>query len=403
VFNFDMRRVAASKKAAAKKRSAASQAAAAAVEAELATARAFETPRARAVGVALLLVSQTGLFVLCCQSNSARASAWTLVWSLVLIFQHGWVLAPGRVGTATARALTYACSLLVVTLPHLPVCKSGLGRATGAAQGAASMLTVMRAFQTLHRIEEGDPKWKKANGRWRRFYQGCGLSWHDLDEGRARALAPGAECSAHTQAVLYRLLSYLVLMVVPAAAISWLPTPHAILSLHMLSRCLLMCGTLVAAFNVFDSAYLCLMSAVNGIAVTSIMKGTFWSAKTVGDIWLGWNLPVQRLLSRGVYLPLRKRGVSRSLSRFAVFFISGMGHVYPCVVCGLTHTQITFMMLFFVAQVALITFENAVGLRSGVWCIGIEILLSPLFVLPVMMFTDPALVGLQLQLTTFTV
>ena len=391
-----MKKRAAAAKAAAKKRRAA---AAEAAGVDLATARAFETPRARAVGVALLLVSQTGLFVLCCQDNSVGDSALTLIWSFVLVFQHGWVLAPGLFGATTARILTYVCSMLVVVLPHLPVCKSGLGRATGAAQGAASMLTVMRAFQTLHRIEEGDQKWAKAHGRWRRFYQGCGLSWHDLDEGRARALKPGTERSEHSQTALYRLVSYFVLMAMPAAVISWLPPPRAILSFHMLLRCMLMSGALVAAFNVFDSAYLWLMSAVNGIAVKSIMKGTFWSAKTVGDIWLGWNLPVQRLLGRGIYAPLRERAVPRAAARFVVFFISGVGHVYPCVVCGLTFTQISFMMLFFVAQVALIAFETALGLRSGVWCIGIEILLSPLFVLPVMMFTDPKLVGLQLQLT----
>eukprot|EP00946_MAST-07B_sp_MAST-7B-sp1_P003912 g3912.t1 len=390
-----MRRAAASKKA-AKKRAAASEASNAAHKAEVDVARLFETPRARAVGVALLLVSQTGLFVLCCQDNTLLDSVSTLIWSFVLVFQHGWVLAPGRFSAATARSLTYICSLFVVALPHLPVCKIGLGRATGAAQGAASLLTVMRAFQTLHKIEARDSKWERTNGRWRRFYQGCGLSWHDLDEGRARALQ-GPAMAEHTSMVFYRLLLYTALMVIPAVLISWLPAPGSILSALMLVRCLLMSGALVAAFNVFDSAYLFLMSSVNGIAVTSIMKGTFWSAETVTDIWLGWNLPVQRLLSRGVYMPLRKRGVPRALARFAVFLVSGAGHVYPCVVCGLTRTQTTFMMLFFLVQAPVIAFESALGVRSRVWCIGIEVFLSPLFVLPVMMFTDPALVSLQGQ------
>ena len=158
------------------------------------------------------------------------------------------MLAPGRFSAATARSLTYICSLFVVALPHLPVCKIGLGRATGAAQGAASLLTVMRAFQTLHKIEARDSKWERTNGRWRRFYQGCGLSWHDLDEGRARALQ-GPAMAEHTSMVFYRLLLYTALMVIPAVLISWLPAPGSILSALMLVRCLLMSGALVAAFN----------------------------------------------------------------------------------------------------------------------------------------------------------
>lgn len=370
-------------------------------EGDLAVSKLFETSAARATAVSLLLFSQLGLFVLCCQTNSVSSSSATLVWSFVLIFQHGWVLAPGT-DPARARKLTYICSFFIATLPHLPVCKEGLGRATGAAQGAASMLTIMRAFQTLHRIEEGHGSWKKANGRWRRFFQGCGLSWHDLDQGRARALAQH-ERAQHAWNLFYRLMIYISLLAAPAAVISHLPVPKAILSAQMLLRCLLMAGALVASFNVFDTAYLCLMSVVNGIAVKSIMKGGFWSAKTVSEIWLGWNLPVQRLLSRGVYLPLRKRGIPRTAARFAVFLISGAGHVYPCVVCGLKYTEIAFMMSFFVAQVLLIALENALGLRSGFWAIGIEILLSPLFVCPVMMFTDPSLVSLQHQLGFFTI
>ena len=51
-------------------------------------------------------------------------------------------------------------------------------------------------------------------------------------------------------------------------------------------------------------------------------------------------------------------------------------------------------LLFFVVQVILVTLESVLGFKSRVWCIGIEILLSPLFVMPVMFFTDPAVMHL---------
>ena len=53
------------------------------------------------------------------------------------------------------------------------------------------------------------------------------------------------------------------------------------------------------------------------------------------------------------------------------------------------------MLLFFVVQVVLVTFESVFKLRSGVWCIGIEVVLSPLFVMPVLFFTDPAVMMME--------
>ena len=108
----------------------------------------------------------------------------------------------------------------------------------------------------------------------------------------------------------------------------------------------------------------------------------------------GMESSLQRLLGSGVYLPLRKVGISRPVTRLLVFVVSGMGHVYPCYVAGLSLHLISFMMIFFIVQVLLVSFEDVVGIRSGVWCIGIEIVLSPLFVMPVLFFTDPALIGM---------
>ena len=252
-------------------------AAAAAAEADLDVGKRFETPQAAAFAVALILGAQGALFVLMAQTSSWTESAPSLIWVLVLLVQHGLVLAPG-VSPKTARYGTYLCSIFVAALPHLPICRRGAGRATGAAQGAASMLAICRAFETLHRIEAGSPAWEKANGRWRRVYQGTSLAWHDLDAGRARLLPDGRDRSEHTAMLKRRLAQHLALLAVPCGVITYvLPPPPTMFSASMVLRCAFMDGALVVAFNVFDTAYLFLQSAVNGIAVTSIMDGGFWS------------------------------------------------------------------------------------------------------------------------------
>ena len=363
---------------------------------DLDVASLFETTTAIIVAISLVYGAAAGLFILMLSDPNVETieALPSLMWITILGFQMGYVLAPNQLSPSNARLFTYFNCIALLCLPHLNVCKRGLGKATGASQGAASILTVTRAFQLLHRIEENNPLWVASWGRWRRFYQGCGLSWHDLDYGQATALNNQKERSQHTSSLLQQLIQIIVLMVVPCFIIGQLPAPSSIFSTLMLLRCAFMAAAMICAFNVFDLTYRWLMSATNGIAVGSIMKGDFWSAETVSEIWLGWNLPVQRLLGNSVYLPLRKKGVPRSVAKLIVFLVSGLGHIYPCYVAGLSYTQISFMMLFFVAQVVLIMIESVLGIRSRIWSIGIEICLSPLFVMPVLFFTDPALIGM---------
>jgi hypothetical protein len=353
----------------------------------------FETISSAFTGIVLLYGAGLGLFYLMQldPNNSFHESCQSLPWTIILGFQMGIVLAPNSPFSPTViRLLTYINCVLLCSLPHLPVCKRGLGAATGAAQGAASILVTCRAFQLLHRIEENDPKWLKTWGRWRRFYQGCGLSWHDLDDTCTKVAAPG-----HSTKLFKELIKFVALLIIPCYLISEVMSPPtSIFSKSMMIRCFAMSGALVASFNVFDLAYCLLISLTHGVAVKSIMSDNFWDNRTVQEIWKGWNLPIQRLLGRGVYKPLRKLGIPRSLASLIVFVVSGVGHIYPCYCAGLSFVQIGFMMLFFVVQVILVTLESVLGFKSRVWCIGIEILLSPLFVMPVMFFTDPAVMHL---------
>ena len=359
---------------------------------DLIVAARFETPLAVGVGLLLLYGAGFGLFILMVSDPniSFLQALPSCLWTVVLGIQMGVVLSPGTISPTTARYLTYGTSILLLGLPHLPVCSRGTGRATGAAQGAASLLTVTRSFQILHNIEHGDPVWIKSWGRWRRFYQGCGLSWHDVDVGHVRL-----SDKVHTFMLLKRLTFMSLGLAVPCTCIAMLSPPSSMFSGLMALRCLFMCAAMVFAFNVFDLAYRFLISSTLGLDVNSIMSATFWKSETVSEIWLGWNLPVQRLLGGGVYKPLRKCGVSGNIARLVVFLISGLGHIYPCMVAGLNSTQILLMMSFFAFQVVLVSVEKIFGLRSRIWSIGIEICLSPLFVMPVLYFTDPALIGVE--------
>ena len=258
-------------------------------------ARRFESPASALTGLSLVFGAAFGLLYLMQldPANSLQESSQSLLWSLVLGVQMGVVLAPhSPFGPRLRRLITYLNCVLLVALPHLPVCRRGSGAVTGAAQGAASILVCCRAFQLLHRIEKLDTTWSTMNGRWRRFYTGCALSWHDVDVSCTQ-LAP----AHHRTQLLQDLLLYVVLLIAPCYTISILPPPLSTFSAWMGVRCLAMSGAMIAAFNVFDMLYSLILCTVHGVAVKSIMAGHFWESRTVKDIWKGWNLPYVSKLS----------------------------------------------------------------------------------------------------------
>ena len=98
--------------------------------------------------------------------------------------------------------------------------------------------------------------------------------------------------------------------------------------------------------------------------------------------WVGFKLGV----SWRVFVLFGRGGYSVLLFKMSVSWLT-----LHCCCIALESV----MLLFFVVQVVLVTFESVFKLRSGVWCIGIEVVLSPLFVMPVLFFTDPAVMMME--------
>ena len=415
---------------------------------QAATAALFETPAAAALALALVGGFCIGLVAVAAQAPGASVAEalLTSLWFVAITLQFTWVLAPWH-AAPFARRWTYATTLPIFLLPHLPICKRGAGKAVGAAQGAAALVLIVRSFSMLHRMEEeeeaeaaeaaeaaaegrekgggggagrggggssGAARWSSRWGRWRRVYQGMALGWHDVDEQCVRVLAPGAEHAAATRALAAELARIVVFMAGSASLMSVLPPPGAaataaggggggggVADAALAARIALGGCSTVAGFHLFDSAWRLLMCRVNRLSVDSILGGSLWRSESVRELWLAWNLPVQRLLLRGVYLPLRRRrrrhghAGGRVLAQLATFALSGCCHLWPCFCAGLAWEQLGCMLLFFLAQPALVAAEGALGLRGRVWAIGVELCLMPLFVLPVLKFTDPQMTMAQ--------
>jgi hypothetical protein len=411
---------------------------------QAAAAALFETPAAAALALALVGGFCIGLVVVAAHAPGATTAEalLTSLWFVAITLQFTWVLAPWH-AAAFARRWTFAMTLPIFLLPHLPICKRGAGKAVGAAQGAAALVLIVRSFSMLHRMEEeaaeeaeqveeaaegrkkngggagrgsggsngAAPQWSSRWGRWRRVYQGMALGWHDVDEQRVRALARGAEHAVATRTLAAELARSVAFMVGSASLMSVLPPPAAAAAAAaaaggggggggadaaLAARIVLGGCSTVAGFHLFDSAWRLLMCRVNRLSVDSIIGGSLWRSESVRELWLAWNLPVQRLLLRGVYLPLRRRhGVGRVPAKLATFALSGCCHLWPCFCAGLAWEQLGCMLLFFLAQPALVAVEGVLGLRGRVWAIGVELCLMPLFVLPVLKFTDP-----QMTMTT---
>jgi len=54
----------------------------------------------------------------------------------------------------------------------------------------------------------------------------------------------------------------------------------------------------------------------------------WWNAKSLGEYWRTWNLPVHNWFMRHMYTPLRRRGVDRTVAMLIVFLFSAFLHEY---------------------------------------------------------------------------
>ena len=363
------------------------------METEDPVAQRYETPTAATLGVTVFSLSFLGLFVAAAVAAESFWEFWgVLLWPACLLWMNLCVLVPSK-KILQRRICTGLGCVALFMLPQMDICKKGPGLIIGGAESAAAILVTSRALQLLSRLESSEKSEGSSGslwGRWRRFYHMACLSWHDVD--RVKVLE-SAEHKSHYCSVLYDLILAMLGLAICAMAVHFLPGVAVAIgwAACMLLVCSFGVGCVIFGFYTFDRAYLFLLSYFNQLGVQSIFGPGLWQSRTVRDFWRQWNLPVQRMLVQGVFRPLCKVGISADLSGFAVFVISGLGHAWPLLCVGARSKQVVMMMMFFVSQIIPMKLESLLRIESRPWVYAVEILMSPLFVLPLLQLGDPRL------------
>jgi len=375
-------------------------------------AERYESPTAMTLGLIVFSSSFLGLFVAAALASHSMLEflAAALLWPACLLWLNWCVLVPGRQGQRQRRRgeTVLGCVGLFLAPVCVEATRRGPGRIIGISESAAAILCSVRALQLLMRLEavedEADeaaaaaaaaccsqerspntPGRTPAWGRWRRFYQMACLSWHDMD--RVKALDTPREHRRHYQSTLKELLLAALGLAACALALHILPS-NAFASIGLGMVKLLICGfgagSVVFGFYTFDRGYLFLLSYFNKLSVHSIFGPGLWQSRTIKDFWRQWNLPVQRMLLKGVFVPLRNMGYSKGCCGFLVFLASGLGHAWPFWCVGAPSWQTAMMLLFFVTQVIPLQLESKLQIQGRAWVYTVEVLLSPLFVWPLL-------------------
>ena len=81
----------------------------------------------------------------------------------------------------------------------------------------------------------------------------------------------------------------------------------------------------VVMFVTLFDCYLTLLAELTRFADRAFF-GDWWNARTVGQYWRTWNLPVHKFLLRHVFNPLRRAGVGRNGALALVFAVSAALH-----------------------------------------------------------------------------
>ena len=158
------------------------------------TASEVEQRFAAHVPLAVVLVLLAGggaTFAAWPERLSDVEGAAVFLWCACLLFLNIFVLGPvtrftGVEDARLMRRLVTFCSFGLFLLPlAIPVCRRGQGKAAGAAQGGAALMTVTRAWQLVGLIEKArltgtDLEW----GLGHRMYFMSAWSWHDLERTR---------------------------------------------------------------------------------------------------------------------------------------------------------------------------------------------------------------------------
>ena len=104
--------------------------------------------------------------------------------------------------------------------------------------------------------------------------------------------------------------------------------PEWLQSVHIVGFMHLWLLYLFASFCL-DFSSLSNIAATGGMRTEPAFENPLLQSRCFAETWGDrWNLPVQLLLKRTIYIPARKNGIGRSLSAILTFFVSGLLHEY---------------------------------------------------------------------------
>ncbi|KGG51600.1 O-acyltransferase [Mitosporidium daphniae] len=117
-------------------------------------------------------------------------------------------------------------------------------------------------------------------------------------------------------------------------------------------------------FYAFFHSFLNCISEVIGFG-DRVFYLPWWNSCSIDEYWRLWNQPVHMWMKRHIYLPLRRRGISPSISVLAIFGLSGLLHE---IAIGIpTHVLQFWAFLVFLLQVPLIYTVKYILMKKPEW------------------------------------
>jgi hypothetical protein len=270
------------------------------------------------------------------------------------------------------------CVSTLALQPHMDICRRVPH--LGACHGAASCMVIIRAFE-FYTNQNAFKNWR----RWRRTVFISAWGWHDARD--AKYVGPGK-----WQPEFIRMAIWSSRMFACAAFLFfWGKPPYRTQPLvfnqdttwYFFVRWAVGFWLLLSWFNSMDSFARTLHLWADGHELRHISEDP-WGARTLKDFWgRRWNVPVQDLLMKGVFVPIR--GLRwlpgrKLIAKLMVFVASGLCHTYAISCGGLPWTHLTAMFLFFMVQIPLIYLEDVFNFQGLGWMLAAELPFAPLFI-----------------------
>jgi len=257
-----------------------------------------------------------------------------------------------------------ACALVLAVQPHV-----GISRRVpfiGAIHGAASIVVLVRMVQFYANSDCDEYRSYKG---FRRMFFISSWGWHDVSNHSVVFRGPG-----FFAAEALRFFKWLALLLSCVAfELAWGKRPSLNgrgLAVHFAGRWAAGFFMMLGWFNAMDAMVRAMHFWSTEHEVRSLCHDP-WSARTLKEFWgRRWNLPIQELLTRGVYLPIVRAKwlpARKLVGKAMVFVVSGLGHTYAVSCGGEPWLHLVAMFSFFVIQLPLILIEDAFALQGAWW------------------------------------